>query len=529
MFVWSSPLWLLALTVLPLIWWLHRFQAPSNALPVSSLLYWKSLAVNANAIKRGAKTDPLWRLRAIITSLLIFSAAEPLWIENAQHNIHVWFDDSFSMQTRENHADRTRLAIDGLLTRLKSLETVQAKIYSLSDPTYTPLLLETGSEAVWRNKLNNWLKIRSTEMQLPLASQWSTEDEHWLVTDGADQKLNDWLTTSPIHQLIQVGQEAENSAITLLSIRPRLNESRSWNGLIQLNHYGIKPTERTLALVSGNHKLKQWTVTLKPEQSYYIDFEIELDSLPEQQLYIRFISPDVLPQDDQLSLFPIIQVPTRIQGSCPQALIVAINAHPFLNTSVSGSSKVELNIICGDEVSSQPSKVLRFHQSTHPEKIDSAAVWLKSAGELGNLFLQQSWLGYVVNNHKPINSYPVLIADKTSLITLTESPQRTLDCYLDMNGADFIHRPEYPVLVAGLIDQTLDRAILDNILIAERVGNESRIKPLPIKQLVPINSMENQTIEFDFTPYLIIMVSILLLVDKWLSGNKHLQPRKIVP
>ena len=74
MFIWSSPLWLLALAVLPLIWWLHRFQAQSTAIPVSSLLYWKSSEADAKALKRGAKTDPLWLLRALIASLLIFSA-----------------------------------------------------------------------------------------------------------------------------------------------------------------------------------------------------------------------------------------------------------------------------------------------------------------------------------------------------------------------------------------------------------------------------------------------------------------------
>jgi len=162
-------------------------------------------------------------------------------------------------------------------------------------------------------------------------------------------------------------------------------------------------------------------------------------------------------------------------------------------------------------------------------KVDSAAVWLKSAGELENLFLQPGWLGYIEKNNKPTNSYPILATNKTSLITLTESPQWILDCYLDMNWPDLIHRPEYPVLVAGLIDRVLDRSILDNIYIAERVANESRIKPLPIKQSELIDDMGNQSIEFDFTPYLIIVAIILLLMDGWLSRKKNLQHGKILP
>ena len=529
MLVWSAPLWLLALTVLPLIWWLHKFQARGAAIPVSSLLYWKPSEADAKALKRGAKTDPLWLLRALIASLMIFSIAGPLWIDNAQRNIQVWFDDTFSMQTRENNTDRTKLALAELLTRLKSLEAVQAKIYSLSDPTYAPLLLETGSEVLWKSQLNSWLKTRSTEIVVPMASQLSTDSEHWLVTDGADQALNDWLTTTPIHQLIQVGQATENSAVTLLSIRPKLKESGIWKGLIQLHHYGLKPAERTLELVSGTQKLNQWTVTLKPEQAHYINFNVDLGALPEQQLLIRFISPDALPQDDQLSLLPIMHVSTHIQGSCPPALIAAINAHPFLNTKIPASNQAELNIICGDETFDQPGNVLRFHLSNHPEKLDAAAVWLKSAGELENLFLQQDWLAYVEKNHNPINSYPILVAGKTSLITGIKSPQRTLDCYLDMDRPDFIRRPEYPLLVAGLIDQALGNDMLDTIQTVARVAYESRIQPLPIKKPTVINHVENHSIALDFTAYLIIAAILLLLLDGWLLRKKQLPPGKIVP
>lgn len=486
-------------------------------------------------LRRGAKTDPLWLLRALIASLLIFAASGPLWLENPQHTIQVWFDDSFSMLAMENNRTRKELAIDELLTRLKTVKTAHVKIYSLTDPTYLPLLLAPGSEALWKNKLDSWVKIKATEMIPPQIAQMSTQDEHWLVTDAANQPLNDWLTTTPIHQVIQVGQSTENSAITLLSIRSGLKVSDNWKGLISLNHYGLKPVERTLELVSGSHSLKQWTIKLIPEQSYYIDFDIDFDFdidigvLPEQQLLLRFVSPDDLPEDDQLSVLPTLPVPTHILGICPTALITAINAHPFLNTGISASSKADLNIVCGDEFDAQNGNVLRFHSSNQAKKITSAAVWLNSADKLSNLFLQQDWLAYSEKNHEPINSYPVLVADKTSLITLTESPSRTLDCYLDMNYPEFIHRPEYPALVAGLIDRVLGNAVLDNILSTETVADESRITPLPIKQSLPINSVVNQAVAFDLTPYLIMMAIIMLLVDAWMLRGKRFQQRQLLP
>jgi len=98
-----------------------------------------------------------------------------------------------------------------------------------------------------------------------------------------------------------------------------------------------------------------------------------------------------------------------------------------------------------------------------------------------------------------------------------------------MDRPDFIHRPEYPVLVAGLIDRTLGSAMLDNIQTAERVADESRIKPLPIPQPAFITNAENQSIAFDFTPYLIITAILLLLLDGWLLRKKQLPSGKIAP
>ena len=98
-----------------------------------------------------------------------------------------------------------------------------------------------------------------------------------------------------------------------------------------------------------------------------------------------------------------------------------------------------------------------------------------------------------------------------------------------MDRPDFIRRPEYPLLVAGLIDQALGNDMLDTIQTVARVAYESRIQPLPIKKPTVINHVENHSIALDFTAYLIIAAILLLLWDGWLLRKKQLPPGKIVP
>jgi len=296
-----SPYSLFAVILIPLIWWLHKFQSYDRTTVVSSLLYWRSLTNNMNLGLQGRKSHPFWLLRALITSLLILSLASPFWINDSLQHIDIWVDDSFSMNTQENGMDRKTQAIDSLIKQLKILGNVRAVIHSLSKPDYPVLILKSKSESVWKVQLSDWYKVVTYTPELPLPIQFSLDSEHWLVSDGADENINKWSKSISFNRVIQIGQATENSAIASFSMRLDLKKSNIWHGLVQLHHYGDKATQRSLELVAGSHRLKQWSVTLNPQKFYVISFDIDLGNFAKEALTIRFINPDVLAEDDLIS------------------------------------------------------------------------------------------------------------------------------------------------------------------------------------------------------------------------------------
>ena len=112
MFGLTTPWWLFALTVIPLIRWLHRWRAPLSRASVSALFLWTTVdAVSAGGLSQQIP-DPAWRRRALIASLLILALAGP-WLQRDELRITVWIDDTLSMATIEQ--DQSRLA-EGLFT-----------------------------------------------------------------------------------------------------------------------------------------------------------------------------------------------------------------------------------------------------------------------------------------------------------------------------------------------------------------------------------------------------------------------------
>ena len=72
----GSPLWLTGLLALLLVWWLHRRSPVVPAIPVSALFLWRGATPPASSGLVTHKAHPLWLLRALILSALLFSLSE---------------------------------------------------------------------------------------------------------------------------------------------------------------------------------------------------------------------------------------------------------------------------------------------------------------------------------------------------------------------------------------------------------------------------------------------------------------------
>lgn len=72
----GSPLWLTGLIALILVWWLHRRSSAPPPIQVPALFLWRGTTVPGSSAMDVHKAHPLWRLRALVLSILLFSLSE---------------------------------------------------------------------------------------------------------------------------------------------------------------------------------------------------------------------------------------------------------------------------------------------------------------------------------------------------------------------------------------------------------------------------------------------------------------------
>jgi len=520
MLQWTNSLWLLMIPVIPLIRLLHQLRTTQNTLFVSSLLFWQ-LNNNENQITKPVINSPnkIWYLRAAIAGSLILSAASPHWITMTESKVHIWLDDSISMQTQEQNGSRASIAINNLLKKANELTITELSIHSLTAANKPSLNLYRNNYDNWKSLLNDWYAVNSKELQLPPQIQ-STKGSHWLITDNADNKINQWSTKNPISQLLTIGSQTENSAISSFSVRPEITKKDSLSAIAQIFHDGKQATSRTLQLFSGNQKIKQWELNLSPQESTQIKFKIDLNLIPSKQLLLRFKHSDSLAIDDSLKLNSSFYLKSKIVGQCPALLIKALNTHPYLKIIKESTEESSLTIQCGNSVLKQKTAILKFHTAKQSYPNTKPLAWLTDSKTLNNLHFKQALLRYFPSPSSTINNNPIFVAGNTVLISHTKQPQSIVDCYLDLQHPILTNRQEFPVLIAGLIDLAVQHSYLDPIKVVNRPASESRIRALPISTNKPNFQPTYASSSYPLTPWLILLTIILVLTD-WVIIFKH--------
>ena len=204
----SVPWWLIALAVIPLVRWLHRWQAPLSNTPVSAIFLWDKAGFTGTGGETRHTPDPAWRRRALIASLLVVALAEPWWQRDGGL-VSVWIDDSLSMTATEQGISRLANGLLVLDQALQDSGSGRVTLRSLSDP----------SRAVQGNDplafdANTWLAASQGEPRPLSAALLSPEHAHWLVTDGANERLVEWAEDAPLARVITFGNATENVAVT---------------------------------------------------------------------------------------------------------------------------------------------------------------------------------------------------------------------------------------------------------------------------------------------------------------------------
>jgi hypothetical protein len=482
-----QPWWLIALGVIPLIRWLHRRQAPLLTHDVSAVFLWQDQTANDTAGQEQRPPDPAWRRRALIAALLVFALVGPV-IEREQTILTVWVDDSLSMSTLE----------DGETRLVAGTELLEQQ---LQDNYYTSITQHFLSE---------------TFPEHPDESS-----AHWLITDGASERVQNWARQFGIDRVIQVGALTENVAVSQLSVRRDLDDDSMLDVLVSITNTGTEEQERQLELTIGDQLPQTTELSIAPGQTVHWQTRgpSGVGSIT------AALDADVaLSGDDSLTIAADVLRPlaTNVAKDCGEALRAAVAAHPGL-VAVRETSSVDLDVSCprGSFPAAEPSEssVGRIRALVGAaSSLNSTPVWLPVRKLNNNLNLPADSLK-AAPWPNPVDAQQqrvLLQSDERPLVRVTPSidgPTTTVDTVIDLNDAEFARQPEYAAFIATLVDAAVGRPLLDAVTSELHEIEESVIRPATIDTQSIGTPDRNRTAPESVTTFFLIAAVLVLLID----------------
>jgi hypothetical protein len=503
----ALPLALLGLGLIPIAWWLQRLGDSEAVVQVSAGFLFES-AVTESGARQARKQDPISLLRITLLTLMILALTEPSWDDTSSRRITIWLDNSLSMQAVD---DQPRLAL--------AVRTIQNAITETDDAAITIRFLSEHGELreFSADNLNAQLmKLEPAPPHLPLVL--ASDSDHWLVTDGADDRLNAW--SEQLTRTLVVGTAVQNVALSNLSARRSLQSRDHLTGSVRLDNFSVDASDtRVLTIIAdGNSVFTTDPQKISPGTNW-LHFNIPAAT---SQVTARLSSGDALSLDDELilELATLDPVDVLLDSQCGGNLSAALRANQGLRTT--DSAKNADVIVSCPEMLAHPNKTI--DASLTPElSIVSDDRYVPVRNELRwhlnnslserknmNLPLASGWLK--TGFHGPPVTKQTLLSSPDMNLSLLELQPRGTSTTLDLETASIVARPEYPLLINALIEATLNRAILDPIAAVSRSVDESRIQRR-INSRDENSALAASTASIDLAPYLLFVALGLLMVD----------------
>lgn len=519
----ASPWWLIAaLAAGPLMWWLHRFNNSAEVREVSALFLWGSPDMKSKLGRSARISDPAWRLRAITAICLFVGLAQPIWKLPASATIEVWFDDSISMATSEKEGPRWKSAISALVDALQSVGPDRVVVNSLSIAGRS-LNLDVRKVDRWPQELAEWIDFVPLARELPLTNQMSPDVSHWLVSDGADPNLVDWLRTAPISRVVRVGSARENVGVGRLAVRNSLQDPNKRIGLVQIHNSGDQTAKRQLTIRTSDLMLRRVDLLIEPGQQVVERFEI--DASLQTSVEAALDPEDNLRLDDVLSL-DLSSVEAKIlvemDWSCGAFVQAALAVHPSLELTFDAGKNPALSVSCGRDRPAGRAAQIWFQRGDAPKPVTDPPVWEFDIGPLRRIYLKPEWLRYYSEPLVTDDIHPILMSGEIPLILLDRSGGRTIEVRLDTRFPTLVRRPEFAAVVAGLVDLALERETLDQIASSSLEPNLSQIAPQELPRVDRDQSQSDFLISSDLSPYLIILAFAFLIYDMIATVKKRI-------
>jgi len=512
----QSPFWLLLLPgVLPLIFWLHRFNLQSGTLPSTTLFLWRTFQQQAHFDGAAGRPDPRWLLRALIATLLVLSLAMPAVRTGRGPAAEVWVDDSLSMFAREHGRPRIQAAMQRLQTYLRETGASRIRLHSLGNPA-AGLSLDPGDASAWQARLDEWTAMPRGEPSPPPVASLAPDSSHILVSDGADSALNDWALSAPLQHIIRVGSANPNVALTRLSLRASLNSPDRIDGIARIDNPGDSPQTVRLFLLRRQRLIETQVLDVPASGHTLTAFTIPAGE--QDGFHARIESAgDVLPLDDSLQPAP---------GTLNHALRYAMPAEcgPQISSVLESSPALardrhqpDIIIDCSGRHIDYAEPALKLHPARTIRRTTHSAHW-HSAGGTDSPRLPA---GIPYSDEAPAlasGATPLLSADARMLILKQQGAARVIDSYLDTSDPGFAAQAEYPLLILGMITRLSGRDLDFAPVSAARDVGASRIAPRALTT-VAASPAETRPVETSLVPPLVYAALLLLLLDAAIAAG----------
>jgi len=512
----ANPFWLLALGLIPLIRWLHRWQTPLSSWRVSAIFLWENSTTGQQAGEEKKQPEPEWRRRAFAVALMIVAVSGP-YHKSESRLLTVWIDDSLSLATVENGSTRLETMFDMLAKNLEdeAFEWEEVTLRSLTNPGRAQRYSARDLDAI---KASDWLEGQTPGQLSPAIPFLSNESSHWLLTDGATTGVQTWARTASLQKVIQTGAETENSAVTRLAVRRGLGEGDYFDVLVAIHNAGLAPDQRQVELRSGQQLLQASDLTLQPGETYYWQTQAVLAG---ESMSALLIPDDSLRKDDALSLEldKIQAVPTLVDSNCGAALLRALSTHPGLDV-VTLAPAASLLVICQqgfDAGDTRPIAQIRVVTATTGQ-VAAAPIWFPYRGVAQQLNLAKEWVSAAPwpNQDSSAESKVILRAGEQPLVVLRDRGNgmpMIVDTVLDMGHPLFTAQAEYAAFVATLVDLASGRRLLDETIFSGRDLSQASIKPAPIKATLAPSTQAQLATAKPLSWLFIFAASLLLILD----------------
>lgn len=405
MLEWAYPVALIALSLVGLVWWLHRRALQRDSTAVSAAFLWQSTEHNLNATVQHAPSDRIWWLRAALLAFVVLALAKPLWLNHGDAPIDVWSE------------------------------------------------------------------------------------------------------TAPLARVIQIGKLSDDVALTTLAVRRSPIAESRWEGLVTITPNGTKAWRLPLRVGTPELIIADTSIDVPAGAEVVYRFGVPASEIG-KTFTAQIDAKDGLAENNQLQLQTntLTQVAVHLVGACSPYVRAALKSHPGVSISLTEAAAT-LNLVCGEAAAPLNRPTLTFHRVGSSTVPADPLRWHTANPSLSSLALGSQWLRAVAPQTHADNS--VLTSGAATLISTNTTSPRRVDVWFDMQSKPLTLTPQYPLLISGLIELTMERDSLDPIASATHSREEANIQPTPLAN--PAHESHKPTLRGDDLSHWFIAIALALL------------------